>query len=110
MAKSDDRVLYLGTQGGVFRAEPNGGDDYTVRPIGLQSEGGVRARVLVDQSDSSLVFCGTAKGGMFRSPDGGKSWEEINKGITYKEIWSMVQRPDTGEIIIGTGPVSIYKS
>ncbi len=110
MATSDDRVLYLGTQGGVFRAEPNGGDGYTARPLGLQSEGGVRAKVLVDQSDPTLIFVGTSKGGMFRSPDGGKSWEEINKGITYKEIWSVAQHPATGEIVIGTGPVSIYKS
>ncbi len=110
MAKSDDRVLYLGTQGGVFRAEPNGGDGYAARPIGLQSEGGVRARVVVDQGDPNLIFAGTNRGGMFRSPDGGKSWDEINKGITYKEIWSLLQHPDTGEIIVGTGPVSIFKS
>jgi photosystem II stability/assembly factor-like uncharacterized protein len=110
MAKRDDRVLYLGTQGGAFKAEPNGGDDYTARPFGPQSEGGVRARVLVDQSDPRLIFVGTNRGGMFRSPDGGASWEEINKGITYKEIWSVVQRPDTGEVLVGTGPVSIFKS
>jgi photosystem II stability/assembly factor-like uncharacterized protein len=110
MAKTDDRVLYLGTQGGVFRAEPNGGDDYSVRPFGLQSAGGIRARVLVDQNDPKLIFAGTGKGGMFRTRDGGKSWEEINRGITYKEIWSLVQHPDTGDIYVGTGPVSVFRT
>jgi photosystem II stability/assembly factor-like uncharacterized protein len=109
MAKTDDRVLYLGTQGGPFKAEPTG-STYTARPMGLQAEGGVRGRILIDKDDPNLIFVGTNKGGMFRSPDGGSTWQEINKGITYKEIWSVAQRPDTGEIFVGTGPVSIFKS
>lgn len=47
---------------------------------------------------------------MYRSADGGKRWEEINRGIIYKEIWSLLQHPDTGELIVGTGPVSVFKS
>jgi photosystem II stability/assembly factor-like uncharacterized protein len=109
MAKTDDRVLYIGTVDGLFKAEPNG-DGYHAELIGLQGQGMVRGRVLIDKDDPQLLFAGTTRGGMFRSADGGKSWQEINQGITYKEIWSIVQRPDTGEILVGTGPVSLFSS
>jgi len=109
MARTDDRVLYIGTQQGLFKAEP-GQDGYAVTPLGLEGEGMVRSRVLIDKDDRRRLFAGTTKGGMFRSVDGGASWQEINKGITYKEIWSIVQRPDTGEILVGTGPVSVFAS
>src|SRR4051812_2908284 len=109
MARTDDRVLYIGTQQGLFKAEPGQGG-YAVTPLGLEGEGMVRSRVLIDKDDRRRLFAGTTKGGMFRSVDGGASWQEINKGITYKEIWSIVQRPDTGEILVGTGPVSVFAS
>src|SRR5688500_15455529 len=110
MAKTDDRTLYIGTNEGVFRAMPNGGDDYTTQLLGLEREGMIRARVLVDKDDPRLLFVGANKGGMFRSADGGATWEEINQGITYKETWSLLQNPNTGEILVGTGPVSVFKS
>jgi photosystem II stability/assembly factor-like uncharacterized protein len=109
MAATDDRVLYLGTYEGVYRAEPKG-DGYEATLLGLADQGGLRARVIVDKDDANLLMAGTVKGGMFRSEDAGATWQEINQGITYKEIWSMVQRPDTGEVIVGTGPVTVYKT
>src|SRR5687768_12965631 len=109
MAKTDDRVLYIGTVDGLYKAEPNG-DGYHAELIGLQGQGSVRGRIVIDKDDPQLLFAGTTKGGMFRSPDAGQTWQEINQGITYKEIWSMVQRPDTGEILVGTGPVSVFST
>src|SRR6266571_1422650 len=64
MATASDRVLYIGTNDGVYCAQPNGGED----------------------------------------------WTEINKGIIYKEVWSLLQNPETGEILVGTGPASVFKS
>ena len=105
-----DRVLYIGTNEGVYCAEPNGGDDYSVRSLGLQGQGMIRCPVLVDKDDPRLLYTGTTKGGMFRSEDGGERWTEINQGITYKEVWSTAQNPTTGEIVVGTGPASVFKS
>ena len=108
MAK--ERVLYIGTNEGLYRAQGNGGDDYAVRQLGLQGQGMFRTPVLIDQEDEARIFAATTRGGMFRSEDRGEHWTEINQGITYKEVWSMLQHPDTGEVIIGTGPASVFKT
>jgi photosystem II stability/assembly factor-like uncharacterized protein len=110
MATAKDRVLYIGTTDGVYRAEPNGDDDYRVQTLGLQGQGMVRAPVLADRDDPRRLFAGTNRGGMFRSEDGGESWKEINQGIIYKEVWSLAQHPQSGEIVVGTGPASVFKS
>jgi photosystem II stability/assembly factor-like uncharacterized protein len=47
---------------------------------------------------------------MWRTIDGGATWHEINKGILYKEIWSLAQHPLTGELFAGSSPPSIFKS
>lgn len=106
---SSDRVVYLGTTGGLYRAEERDGE-YDVKLLGLEDRGGIRYPVVVDREDPRLLFAGTSRGGMFRSENAGESWREINEGIVYKEIWSVAQHPRSGELITGTGPATIFKS
>jgi photosystem II stability/assembly factor-like uncharacterized protein len=109
MEKSDGRVLYLGTSSGVFRARDNGkGGLFEIEPIGC--EGKDVTGVAVDREDPRRIYAATRNDGMWRTPDGGETWEEINKGILYKEIWSLAQHPRTGELFAGTSPPSIFKS
>ena len=109
MASASDRVVFVGTAEGLYRAEP-GGDRYEASVAGLQGKGTVRAPLVVDRDDPRRLYAGTNRGGMFRSEDGGGTWREINDGIVYKEIWSVDQHPRTGELIVGTGPAAIFKS
>lgn len=106
---ASDRVLYLGTNAGLYRAEERGGE-YDAKLLGLAERGGIRSPVMIDSSDPRLMWTGTSKGGMFRTEDGGASWQEINEGIVYKEIWSTARHPRTGELLAGTGPASLFKS
>ena len=106
---SADRVLYLRTSGGFFRAEERGGE-YEPTLLGLTDRGGIRYPIVVDCGDPRLLFAGTGRAGVFRSEDAGETWHEINEGIVYKEIWSLAQHPRTGELIAGTGPATVFKS
>lgn len=104
-----DGVMYLGTADGLYVAEPKG-SAYETRLLGLQGKGMIRCPVVVDIDDQDRLYCSTNQGGVYRSTDGGASWNEINEGITYKETWSLVQHPTTGELYVGTGPTSVFKS
>jgi hypothetical protein len=110
MGRSKDRILYIGTANGLYRAEPNGGDEYTPQLLGLQGKGTVAIRPLVDQRDPRRLYAGTSASGVCRSEDGGETWQEVNDGILYKEMWSLAQHPTTGELFAGSGPSAVFKS
>jgi photosystem II stability/assembly factor-like uncharacterized protein len=109
MASGAKRTLYVGTDRGLFQAEGNG-SGYEARLLGLDGRGAIRSPVVIDYDDPERIYAPTVRGGVFRSEDGGATWREINEGITYKETWSIVQHPLSGDLYVGTGPTSMYKS
>ena len=109
MANSSERILWLGTEDGLYRAESNG-NGYKSHPSGLQGKGALRSPVVIDRSDGRRLYAATGRGGVFRSEDEGETWREINEGVLYKETWSIAQHSKTGELYVGTGPSSVFKS
>ena len=109
MAARSEHILYIGTAEGLYRAEP-GGEGYRSRVLGLQGEGALRAPVVLDHREPSVIYAATGRGGVLRSRDRGQSWHEINHGVVYKEAWSLAQHAKTGELVLGTGPTAIFKS
>jgi len=109
MGLSSDRILYVGTEDGLHIAEATG-NEYRSRPLALQGKGAVRSPVVIDRTDRRCLYAATCRGGMHRSEDSGQTWREINDGILYKETWCVVQHPKTGELFVGTGPSSVFKS
>src|SRR5579884_3516950 len=127
MAGQADRILYLGTWDGLYQAEPNG-HGYKTRLLGLESPntpnarwndhrggrsegyGAIRCPVVVDKDDPRRLYAPTNREGMWLSEDGGETWREINRGLVYKEVWSLAQHPRTGELKVGTGPSAFFAS
>lgn len=95
---------------GLFRVTLNADSQLQVEHLGLDGQGGMRSAVIADNEDPTTLYAGTFRGGVFRSKDAGDSWHEINSGIAFKEVWSLVQHPVTGDLYAGTGPGSIFKS
>src|ERR1041385_2029316 len=91
---SEDRVLYIGTDKGLFTAAARSGR-YEPRPAGLQGKGAIRAPVVIDRREPRRMYAATSRCGVFVSEDRGESWREINDGVTYKEAWSLAQHPLT---------------
>ncbi len=98
-------MLYIGTGNGLFKAE---GD--TITPLGFREEGGLRCPAIIDKDDANRLYAGTQRGGMFRSEDGGATWQPINNGLTKKEIWWVEQHSKTGELWAGVSPSAMFKS
>jgi photosystem II stability/assembly factor-like uncharacterized protein len=109
MTPGTNRILYVGTEDGLYLAEP-GAKEYRSRPLALQGKGALRSPVVIDRDDPRRIYAATGRGGMQRSEDRGQTWREINDGILYKEAWCIVQHPKTAELFVGTGPSSVFKS
>jgi photosystem II stability/assembly factor-like uncharacterized protein len=109
MARGADRILYVGTEDGLYLAEPDG-QQYRSHPLALQGKGTLRSPVQIDRDDPRCIYAATSRSGMQRSEDAGQSWREINNGILYKETWCVVQHAKSGELFVGTGPSSVFKS
>src|SRR5205823_3628459 len=109
MPNKADLILYVGTAEGLYFAETKN-HAYEARPLGLRGKGALRTPVVVDRNEPRRLYAATSRAGVFRSDDGGETWREINEGVVYKEAWSLVQHPRTGELCLGTGPSSVFKS
>jgi photosystem II stability/assembly factor-like uncharacterized protein len=62
-----------------------------------------------DQLVNERAFCGTHRGGVFRSTDGGRSWQPI--GLAGRLIMSLAASPVTrDEVWAGTEPSEVWRS
>lgn len=109
MALKAGRALYLGTADGLYLGEQEG-SSFTFRLLGLKRSGVLRATVVVDPENQRCLYAGTTRTGLWRSHDAGESWEEINEGIVYKDVWSILRHPRTGTLIAGTSPAAVFTS
>jgi photosystem II stability/assembly factor-like uncharacterized protein len=55
------------------------------------------------------VWCGTERGGVFRSDDGGKSWQSV--GLANRLIMSVAVSPTQRDVVwVGTEPSEVWRS
>ena len=123
---NSDGDVFAGTYfgGGVFRSTDNG-DTWSeqnngiiatdVRAIAIIQP--VRSRFSASASPSgvgNIIFAGTYGLGMFRSGDGGQSWEKTNNGLPALYIRSLVTTSSGGHIFAGAdligGAGGVYRS
>lgn len=67
--------------------------------------------ITLDPQDSQTIYAGTFGSGIYRSTDGGKSWQPASNGLREMRIHSMVIDPtDTKIIYAGLERDGVYKS
>jgi hypothetical protein len=60
--------------------------------------------IAVDPTNPKIVYVGGAQGGVYRSLDGGQTWEQLIKGALNFAIGSITVDPtDSTRVLIGTG-------
>ena len=142
LAPSDPNIIYVGTgeanagggsvsyEGlGIFKSE-NGGE--TWQPLGLEASGSI-GRLAIHPEDPDIcyvaamgrMFSENSQRGVFRTTDGGQSWEQVlylndstgaidiilnpqNPDIVYAAMWERVRRPDRRSY--GGPSCGIYRS
>jgi photosystem II stability/assembly factor-like uncharacterized protein len=63
----------------------------------------------VDPNDPDAVYVGTSDEGLFRSSDGGRSWDRLS-GVAYPRVTAVAVSPVDGALYAGTEPSSLFVS
>jgi photosystem II stability/assembly factor-like uncharacterized protein len=115
-------TLYAGTKSGVFKSI-NAGD--TWKPVFADKTYIAVYAIAIDPQNSKILYAGTVDpngsngaGGIFRSPDGGKTWDPVKASNPGPYIRSLAIDPIHPEIVYAgtgdptspTGSAYIYKS
>jgi hypothetical protein len=105
-------VLYAATGNHVVRLTSDLGDRWQVETV--LDEAGAQC-VAIDPGNSQRLFAGTFDEGLFRSLDGGDSWEQVGAGIPHQRFPSVAVSPSRkvngiNAIYAGTEPSSLFLS
>jgi photosystem II stability/assembly factor-like uncharacterized protein len=63
----------------------------------------------VDPERPERLYCGTFGEGLYKSEDGGGSWEPAGEGVSYSEVMAVAVGPD-GSVFAGTEPSALFRS
>lgn len=67
--------------------------------------------VAVAADRASRIFCGTFGDGLFRSTDGGETWDPVGAGVLHDDVMSIAISPhDPDTVWAGTEPSAVYRS
>jgi photosystem II stability/assembly factor-like uncharacterized protein len=99
----DSKHVLLATDRGGVLASQDAGETFTGSNAGV-SERKVSA-LLVDRDDSSRMYAGVVNdknfGGVFKSTDGGASWQQVQQGLDGLDVFALSETKD-GTVVAGT--------
>ncbi|MEM8960578.1 MAG: hypothetical protein AAGD38_03795 [Acidobacteriota bacterium] len=93
VAPDDADTIYAGTQSSFLYQTSDGGSEWAERNAGNGLTEQFMRAILVDATDSSILWLGTDGGGVFKSFDAGDSWNPFNNGVTSSFILTLEQDP-----------------
>jgi len=105
-------TLVAATGDDLVRLAPDSDGSWSVETL----LSGVGAQcVAVDPQDAQRIYAGTFDQGLFRSSDGGRTWEPAGAGIPHARVLSVAVSPSDrtngiGAVLAGTEPSSLYRS
>ena len=118
---NDSNTLYLGTDDDGLYKSTNGGANWTQLNVPQISEPFGVGDVAVDPKDSNMLYLATvdyfrlagergALGdfGIYKSTDGGTTWEDFNKGLLHPGVFSLELNPETRILYAGTRAGGVY--
>jgi len=80
----------------------NGGTKLTLEERGARC-------LVVDPKDPDVVYGGTSDEGLFKSSDGGRTWDRL-PGVVHPRVTAVAVSPVDGALYAGTEPSSLFVS
>ncbi len=85
---------------------------------GSGPNGGLMTVLVIDPGNPSTLYAGTQSGGVFKSTNGGVSWNPVNIGLTDNTIYALAIEPAFGPFVglynstiyAGTAVDGVFKS
>ncbi len=95
-------LLALDGMGILLTARPVPVEWEPIITTGFPSGSVYPVNVLAVEPDEQSLFAGTGGGGVFRSIDGGQTWQPVNQGLTDPNVWAFTVGPDGQSLFTGT--------
>jgi photosystem II stability/assembly factor-like uncharacterized protein len=97
-------VLYAATEGnygaprgfrGLFKSTDSGANWSAINPglAGVIDVGYNMTAIVIDPSNSNIVYAGVAGGGVFKSSNGGANWSPFNGGLANLDVRVLAMAP-----------------
>jgi photosystem II stability/assembly factor-like uncharacterized protein len=93
---TDDTTVFLGAIELVKGVRSGGEWDWTDVSSRIDEGDSIHPdqhTMAFDAQNPDVIYAGN-DGGVFRSPDGGQSWQSLNAGLAISEVEYLAQRPD----------------
>ena len=98
-------TVYAATSRGLARST-NGGVSWR----GLGQRAAFVHAMVVDPRDRSRIFTGTTAGGVYRSSDGGETWEEAGAGLPPYTVFALAIDPVSGALYAAPEEQGVWRS
>ena len=115
---NDSETLYLGTDDDGIYKSTDGGENW--KKLILSASFGI-GDIIVDPRNSNNIYMGTVdyfrlsenRGvlgdfGVYKSTDGGTTWEEFNAGLNHLGVFSLELSEENGILYAGTRAGGVY--
>jgi photosystem II stability/assembly factor-like uncharacterized protein len=105
--------LFLGTADGhVFTSNDEGGHWTLLSRIGAGQDD-VITHIIIDRRDANRLYASTwalysGGGGVFRSDDGGHTWNVI--GLAHETVRALAQSPNNPKLLLAGSLTGVYRS
>ena len=111
---ADARVLYMGTTDGHIFGSRDGGEHWRILGRAGPRLDAVVTSIVVDRRDPGTLYASTwtresasEGGGVFRSRNGGRSWQATLEGHAVR---ALAQAPSNPDVLVAGGLDGVYRS
>ena len=101
---TDPRTLYSGGSG-VWKSTDAGATWAQLPGVGLAVES-----LLVDPFDRDVLLAGVLGDGLFRSDDGGRTWDKVESLPTFRVLALAADPTRSGRIWLGSSDLAVFRS
>jgi photosystem II stability/assembly factor-like uncharacterized protein len=113
-------VIYAATEGnygtprgfrGIFKSTDSGATWSAVNNgLGtLSAIGSSVTAIVIDPSNSGMLYLAVSGGGVFKSSDGGASWSQLNNGLGSLDVRALALAPGSGHTLYAGTSGGIFK-